>query len=303
MTAIGRRPTWLSVAIYAVLTVTSLVILYPLAFMLMATFTSTERYYRTAFFPIPDALDFHNYTAILTDCSQGCIGYSIALTAVRALWYIGWAMLVSVLGGYVFARLTFPLKNALFLFFLTGLMVPPLLTTLPLYIMLARFPLVGDNDVWGQGGHGFVNDWPALGIVGLVNVIALFLVKQNYEMIPGDYEEAARVDGAGTLRAIFQIYLPMLKPVLTAVAILEFVAVWNDYLWPLIIVGGNKDITPVALTVQRLIYAYTQRQAETVADFPLIFAAATLMSVPTILVYLGLQRYFVQGLVGVGIKG
>ena len=303
MTAIGRRPAWLSFGIYAVLTVTSLVILYPLAFMLLATFTSTERYYQTAFFPIPDTFDLHNYTAILTDCSQGCITYSIGLTAVRAVWYIGWAMLVSVLGGYVFARLTFPLKNALFLFFLTGLMVPPLLTTLPLYIMLARFPLVGDNDVWGQGGHGFVNDWPALGIVGLVNVIALFLVKQNYEMIPSDYEEAARVDGAGTLRAIFQIYLPMLKPVLTAVAILEFVAVWNDYLWPLIIVGGNKDITPVALTVQRLIYAYTQRQAETVADFPLIFAAATLMSIPTILVYLALQRYFVQGLVGVGLKG
>jgi ABC-type glycerol-3-phosphate transport system permease component len=102
---------------------------------------------------------------------------------------------------------------------------------------------------------------------------------------------------------IFQIYLPMLRPALTAVSILEFVAIWNDYLWPLIIVGGNKDVTPVALTVQRLIYAYTQRQAETVADFPLIFAAATLMSIPTIFVYLVLQRYFVQGLVGVGVKG
>jgi multiple sugar transport system permease protein len=303
MTAIGKRPLWLSAVIYLVLTLTSLVILYPLSFTVLATFTSTQQYYRTSFFPIPDTLDFHNYTAILSDCSQGCLTFSIFITAVRALWYIFWAMLVSLLGGYVFARLTFPLKGPLFLFFLTGLMVPPLLTTLPLYIMLARFPLVGENDIWGQGGHGFVNDWPALGIVGLVNVIALFLVKQNYEMMPADYEEAARVDGAGTFRVIFQIYLPMLKPVLTAVAILEFVAIWNDYLWPLIIVGGNKDVTPVALTVQRLIYAYTQRQAETVADFPLIFAAATLMSIPTILVYLALQRYFVQGLVGVGIKG
>ena len=71
----------------------------------------------------------------------------------------------------------------------------------------------------------------------------------------------------------------------------------------LIVVGGNRDVTPIALTVQRLIYAYTQRQAETVSDFPLIFSAATLMSIPTILVYLVLQRYFVQGLVGVGIKG
>jgi multiple sugar transport system permease protein len=301
--AVGRRPLWLSFLIYLILTTTSLVILYPLAFMLLATFTTPEQYYRTSFFPIPNSFDFHNYTPVLTDCSGGCITQSIVLTAVRAVWYIGWALLVAVLGGYVFARLRFPFKNALFLFFLSGLMVPSLLTTLPLYIMLARFPLVGENDIFGQGGHGFVNDWPALGIVGLVNVIALFLIKQNYEMMPADYEEAARVDGAGTLRVIFQIYLPMLRPALTAVAIIEFVAIWNDYFWPLIVVGGNRDITPVALTVQRLIYAYTQRQAETVADFPLIFAAATLMSIPTVFVYLALQRYFVQGLVGVGIKG
>ena len=301
--AIGRRPLWQSALIYAILTITSLVILYPLAFMLLATFTTPEQYYRTSFFPIPNALDFHNYTPILSDCAQGCIITAILLTAVRAVWYIGWALLVAILGGYVFARLRFPLKNALFLFFLSGLMVPPLLTTLPLYIMLARFPLAGENDIFGQGGHGFVNDWPALGMFGLVNVIALFLLKQNYEMMPPDYEEAARVDGAGTLRVIFQIYVPMLRPALTAVAILEFVGIWNDYFWPLIAVGGNRQITPVALTVQRLIYNYTQRQAETVADFPLIFAAATLMSLPTVIVYLALQRYFVQGLVGVGIKG
>jgi multiple sugar transport system permease protein len=140
-------------------------------------------------------------------------------------------------------------------------------------------------------------------MLGLVNVIALFLIKQNYEMMPPDYEEAARVDGAGTARIIFQIYVPMLRPALTAVAILEFVQIWNDYFGPLIYVGGNREITPIALTVQRIIYSYTQRQAETVADFPLIFAAATLMSLPTVFVYLALQRYFVQGLVGVGLKG
>jgi multiple sugar transport system permease protein len=298
-----RRPLWLSVGLYGTLVLTSIVILYPIAFMVLATFTSTEQYYRTSFFPIPDTLSLKNYQAIVSDCSQGCIWQSILITAIRCAWYIFWALLIAIMGGYAFGRLTFPLKTPLFLFFLSGLMVPPLLTTLPLYIMLARFPLAGGNDLWGQGGHGFVNEWPALGMLGLVNVIALFLVKQNYEMLPGDFEEAARVDGAGTLRVIFQIYVPMLKPALTAVAILEFVQIWNDYFGPLIFVGGNRDITPVALTVQRLIYAYTQRQAETVADFPLIFAAATLMSIPTIFVYLALQRYFVQGLVSTGIKG
>jgi multiple sugar transport system permease protein len=299
----NRRPLWLSVLTYAVLGVTSLIILYPIAFMVMATFTSTEAYYRSAFFPIPDTLSLKNYQTIMGNCAQGCIWQSMIITVIRSAWYIFWALLIAIMGGYAFGRLSFPLKTPLFLFFLSGLMVPPLLTILPLYIMLARFPLAGGNDLWGMGGHGFVNEWPALGMLGLVNVVALFLVKQNYEMLPGDFEEAARVDGAGTLRVIFQIYVPMLKPALTAVAILEFVQIWNDYFNPLILVGGNREITPVALTVQRLIYAYTQGQAETVADFPLIFAAATLMSIPTVFVYLVLQRYFVQGLVSTGVKG
>jgi len=298
-----KRPWWLSLIIYVVLTFTSIIILYPLAFMLLATFTTPDQYYRTSFLPIPNIADFRNYIPIVTDCTQGCIVRSIVITAIRALWYICWAMLIATLGGYVFARLRFPMKNALFLFFLSGLMVPALLTTLPLYIMLARFPLAGGNDLLGQGGHGFINQWPALGMMGLVNVIALFLGKQSYEMFPADYEEAAIVDGASTLQVISRVYVPMLRPALTAIAILEFVGQWNDFFGPLIFVGGNKNLTPIALTVQRLIYNFTQSQAQTVSDFPLIFAAATIMSVPTIVVYLALQRYFVQGLVGVGIKG
>jgi multiple sugar transport system permease protein len=298
------RPVWASILIYAFLSISSFVILYPLAFMLLATFTTVDQYLRTTILPIPNIADFRNYQPVLSDCAQGsCVGPALVITTIRVLWYIFWALLIGILGGYVFARLRFPFKNAIFLFFLSGLMVPQLLTTLPLYIMLARFPLIGDNDIWGQGGSGFVNQWPALGMLGLVNIIALFLVKQNYEMLPGDYEEAALMDGASTWRIIFQVYVPMLRPVLTAVAILEFVAIWNDYFGPLIFVGGNASITPVALAVQRLIYFYTQRTSETVADFGLIFAAATLMSLPTVLVYLILQRYFVQGLVGVGIKG
>jgi multiple sugar transport system permease protein len=297
------RPAWLNWIIYPVLIVSSIVILYPLTFMLTATFTSTAQYYRTSFFPIPDFFDFRNYLPILLDCTQGCIYQAMLTTCLREAWYLFWMLVISVFGGYVFARLRFPGKDALFLFLLSGIMVPSILLMLPLYIMLARWPLVGGNDILGQGGHGFVNDWPALFMLGIVDLIALFLVKQNYEMIPGDYEEAAIVDGAGTLRIILQVYFPMLRPALTALSVLVFINIWNDYLGPLIFVGGNQNITPIALTVQRLIYNLTQRQAETISDFPLIFGATTLMSIPPVIVYFALQRYIVQGLVGVGIKG
>ncbi|HEX5414770.1 MAG TPA: carbohydrate ABC transporter permease [Chloroflexota bacterium] len=298
-----KRHWSLTLAMYLVLAISSVVILYPLLFMLSATFTSPAQYYRTAFFPIPDLFDLRNYIPILIDCTEGCIYQSMLITAVREVWYLCWMLVVSIFGGYAFARLNFPGKNALFLFFLSGLMVPSILTMLPTYIMLARWPLAGGNDLLGQGGHGFVNAWPALFMLGMLDVVALFLIKQNYEMIPGDYEEAALVDGAGTLRIILQIYVPMLRPALTALAVLVFIGIWNDYLGPLIFVGGNKDITPVALTVQRLIYGLTQRESQTLADFPLIFGATTLMSIPPVVVYFALQRYIVQGLVGVGIKG
>lgn len=298
-----RRPRWMSLTIYPLLFVTSIVILYPLLFMLLATFTSPAQYYRTSFFPIPDFFDFRNYLPVLVDCSQGCIYQSMLTTGLREVWYLFWMLVISIFGGYVFARLNFPGKNGLFLFFLSGLMVPSILTMLPLYIMLARWPLIGGNDLAGQGGHGFINSWQALFMLGLLDVVALFLIKQNYEMIPADYEEAALVDGAGTLRIILQVYVPMLRPALTALSVLVFIGIWNDYLGPLIFVGGNKDVTPVAVAVQRLIYNYTQRQSETLADFPLIFGATTLMSIPPVLVYFALQRYIVQGLVGVGIKG
>src|SRR5262245_66218176 len=112
-----RRPLWLSVCMYALLGITSVIILYPIAFMVLATFTSTEQYYRTSFFPIPDSPTFRNYQAILNDCSQGCIWQSILITAARCCWYIFWSLLIAIMGGYAFGRLSFPFKTPLFLFF------------------------------------------------------------------------------------------------------------------------------------------------------------------------------------------
>src|SRR5436305_15335787 len=105
MSTTMRRPLWLSVAMYSILAVTSLIILYPLLFMVMATFTTTDQYLRTAFFPIPNLLSFQNYVAILSDCSQGCVVQALLITALRCLWYIGWSLAIAIMGGYAFGRL------------------------------------------------------------------------------------------------------------------------------------------------------------------------------------------------------
>jgi len=193
------------------------------------------------------------------------------------------------------------------MYLLGSMMLPGIVFQIPTYIMLARWPLAGGNNWLGQGGHGFINEWPALLIPGWVNVVSIFMLRQTYYTIPADFEEAARVDGAGTLRVLWDVYLPMLKPVLTVLVIGQFVGLWNDYQWPLIVSGGNPLIHTMALGVQRtLLLGLALKGLPTtmmVTDYPFAFALAIVSTLPTILLFLRLQSYFVEGVQGFAIKG
>jgi multiple sugar transport system permease protein len=285
-------------ATYVILISASLILLYPLIFMVLGSFVTIEEYSRVRLLPLPTRIDFTDYFTILQEAMP-----SVRVTLVRVIWYITLGLGVSLFGGYVFSRLRFPGRGFFFMFFLTGLVVPPVLTSLPTYVMLARWPLAGGNDILGAGGSGFINQWPSLLILGMVDVFALFLVKQNYDMLPSEYEEAALLDGANLFTIIFRVYAPMLKPALVAVVIITFVGVWNDYFFPLLLVAGNTDLTPVALRIQRVIYNYAVASGLSAFPYPVLFASATLISLPPVVLYLILQRYFVQGLSATGLKG
>jgi multiple sugar transport system permease protein len=286
------------IASYIVLILSSVVLLYPLLFMVLGSFVTIEEYSRVVLIPLPTHIDFTDYFKTISDALP-----AIEVTLVRVIWYITLALTVSLLAGYVFSRLRFPGRGFLFMFFLTGLVVPPILTSLPTYVMLARTPLIGGNDITGQGGSGFINQWPALLILGMVDVFSMFLVKQSYDMLPTEYEEAALLDGAGLFTIIFRVYAPMLKPALVAVVIITFVNIWNDYYFPLLLVAGNSDLTPVALRIQRIIYNAAEAANLSEFPYPLLFATATLICLPPVILYLILQRYFVQGLAASGLKG
>lgn len=295
-----KQQGFLSTAIlYGVLLITSATMIYPLVFMILGGFTTLTEYSRTTVMPIPSQIRFDEHMTLL----QNDLWPSIRITLIRIAFYLVVNIIVSLLGGYAFSRLRFRGKNTMFMLFLTGLVIPEILTSLPTYMMLARFPLVGGNSIAGVGGHGFINEWPALFVLGWVNVFAIFLMKQSYDMLPIEYEEAARIDGAGFFTIIFRVYLPMLRPALVAIVVITFVGIWNDYYWPQLVVAGNKDLAPVALQVQRVIYSIATAQGFYNYPYPTIFAAATLAAVPPLLVYLFLQRYFVQGLAASGIKG
>jgi multiple sugar transport system permease protein len=270
---------------------------YPLIFILVAGFTSLEDYQRSTWFPMPTAVYFDNWVAFLT--SDDLLIW-LGNTLLRVLWYCTIPAVIALLCGYVFTRLRFWGRDLVFLFLLSSLMVPAVVYVIPTFIGLARFPLVGGNDITGQGGSGFINTWGSLLLPGLVNAFYIFIMRQTFLTIPRDYEEAARVDGANTFDILWQVYLPLVRPALVVIIILQFVAVWNDYLNPLVFAGGNQDIAPIALAAQRYIFSTQGRIGQPI--WTRMFAVATVVTLPIVVMFLLLQRYFVEGVAAFGLK-
>lgn len=120
-------------------------------------------------------------------------------------------------------------------------------------------------------------------------------------MLPTEYEDAAKMDGAGMFTIIFSVYGPMLKPPLVALIIVSFLGVWNDYLWPSLLIAGHPDYYPIALRIQSVILSDWSPTGT--IDYPALMVRTFLACWPPAAVYFLLQRYFVQGLVGSGLKG
>lgn len=259
--------------------------IYPVFFVFAGSFLNNDELRQAGLLPIPKAFPLDLHRTVLEGLRP-----AIGVTLVRAGWYVGLALVASVLGGYVFSRLRFPGKNTVFLFFLASLTVPPLVIILPNYIMIARFPLAGGNNISGVGGSGLIDTMPALLIYGMVDAFAIFLVKQSFDMIPREYEDAARVEGAGLVTILWRIYVPMLKPALMTVIVIVFVTIWNDYFWPRLIIHSNRALTPVALAA-----GGATRGGITSG----LLASATLVTLPPLALFLLLQRYFVGGIAAV----
>ncbi|MEO7912971.1 MAG: carbohydrate ABC transporter permease, partial [Roseiflexaceae bacterium] len=267
-----RKPLWQRVLLHAVLLLGSIVMAYPLVFGASASLTTVADFIRSPWFPQPTPTAM-NYRILLFSASKFPIW--VFNTVVRVLWFILLPGTVAVLCGYVFGRLRFRGRELAFITLLGSMLVPGIVYQVPLYVMLARWPLAGGNNMFGQGGSGFVNQWPALLLPGIVNVYYIFLLRQTFSTIPMDYEEAARIDGAGTLQILRQIYLPMLVPVLMVLVIFQSVNLWNDYLWPLIAVGGNTAIWPVGLGLQRVMANSVPIPGISGMNLPFTFAVAT----------------------------
>ncbi len=282
---------------YLFLGVSSFIMIYPVLFMALGAFTTKNRFLEADILPIPNTF---NVTLFQRALGAG-VWDAYVFTLQRCAFYIVITLFVGLLGGYIFSKLNFPGKNKVFLLFLSGMVMPGILMLVPMYLLMAWFPFFGGNNWLGQGGHGLIGQWPVLFVYGWVPPFAIFLFKQSFDMLPSEYEDAAKMDGAGMFTIIFRIYGPLLKPPIVALFIVTFLGVWNEYLWPSLTIAGHPEFYPIAYRIQSVILSDYSPVGTT--DYPALMVRTFLATWPPALVYFLLQRYFVQGLVASGLKG
>jgi multiple sugar transport system permease protein len=225
---------------------------------------------------LPADPGFENYTALFSRAEflvwfrNGAIVSSAATLITLA---------ITSLSAYAFARIDFPFKNALFGLLITTLVLPSIMFLVPQFKLIAEV--------------GLYDTLPALVLPGLAGVFGVFFMRQFFLGLPIELEEAAYVDGASRLRTFMSVALPLAGPALATLAVITFLAFWNDYLWPVIICQDNCTLPAGLRLLQR---QYT-------GDPGLVMAGATVAAVPVLILYLLLQRYIVQSVASSGIKG
>ncbi len=290
-----HRPLTISRALnYLFLSVAGFIMIYPVLYLVLGAFSTDERFFEASFLPLPNKINLE-----VLGYAWEWMQRAYFVTLLRAGFYLVLTLGVGVIAGYIFSKMRFPGRDTVFLLLLSGMVMPAILMIVPQFIFMARFPLAGGNNWLGQGGHGFINDWPVLFINGWVPPFAIFLFKQNFDMLPNDYEDAAKIDGAGMFTIIFRVYGPLLRPTVAALVILTFLAIWNDYLWPSLTISGNSEWAPISYLLGN---AGSGGQGTPSAN-PALFNIFLLAMWPPAAAFFLLQRNFVQGLVASGLKG
>jgi multiple sugar transport system permease protein len=192
---------------------------------------------------------------------------------------------VSLLGGYAFARFAFPGKNLLFMLTLAILMVPYATLLIPLYVLLDRLGL--QNSLLGL----------SLVLTMFQLPFATFMMRISFEAVPREFEEAAMVDGCGTLKALLHVLMPAVRPGLVTVGLFAFLAAWNDFITPLVLISDSTKLPlPVAI-------ANLRAQVMGVIDYGATEAGVVVLALPCIVLFILLQRQYVRGFMSGAIKG
>lgn len=263
---------------YTLLVVGAILALLPMLWMLSASLMPSGE---ASTFPphfLPSRITLTHYSDLFTRLSLGKYLFNSALIAIVVTVL---SLAINAMAGYAFAKLRFRGRDRLFRALSMGLVLPVQVAMLPLFLLLKNMGLI--NTYWG------------VIIPGLASIFGIFLVRQYALSIPDEMLDAARVDGASEFRIFWSIVVPGIVPILATLSIWTFLATWNDFMWPLIVLSDDSKYTlPVALA---------NLAGEHVLDTELMMAGSVVTVIPVLLVFLFLQRYYIQGVMAGSVKG
>ncbi|EUJ31867.1 ABC transporter permease [Listeria newyorkensis] len=254
----------------------------PLAWGIVTSFKSEAEVASVGFKFLPVQWVTTNYTELLFDNAATPLLRWFMNSMIIALSQTVLVLIVVSLAAFAYSRLKFRGRNAMFVFLMATMMFPSVVNLIPLYKIIDTF--------------GWVNNYLAAIVPGAAAVFNIFLVRQFMVNIPIEFDEAARMDGAGDFKIFYKVILPLLRPVLMVVALFTFTAAWNDFLWPSI-VFNDIEMMPITPGLQLLQGMYQAQPAH-------LMAGALVAIVPTFILYLFAQKYFLQSMaLSSGVKG
>lgn len=263
---------------YVVLVLAVVVTLMPFLWMLLGSFKTQGEILRNPSGFVPQDPTLGNYSTWFTELE---IGKFFTNSLIVAGFTVLGNLLFCSMVGYALAKMEFPGKRFLFVLVMITLMVPGVVTFVPLFVMVSRL--------------GLVDTYAALVLPFVATPLGVFLMRQFMMGIPASLIEAARIDGAGEIRIFSRVVLPLCGPPLATLSILTFLGSWNNFLWPLVAAQSEHRYTlPVALSL------FSTGQSAT--DYGLLLAGSVLVITPIVALFVGLQRFFVQSVAATGIK-
>jgi multiple sugar transport system permease protein len=263
--------------LHLVLIILSLIMVFPLIWMVFSSFKPSLEVISTEFHLFPKTWTVRNYTKVFDELKMGRGYLNSLIVAVSVTFFV---LLSATAAGYLFSKLKFKGREALFFAVLGSVMVPPQIVLIPLYLLISKFR--------------WINTYQGLIFPFIMNAFGIFLMRQSMYGIPNDLLEAARMDGASDFRIYFSVILPLVRSSIAVLGILIFLWTWDEFLWPLVTVSDNE-----MKTLPLLLAHFTQAEQRFPGES---LAGATLVIGPVLVAYAFFQRHFVRGLSMTGLK-
>lgn len=275
-----------TILLYFTLITGAVVAAVPFIYMLVGSLLTRGEMMNRKLIPKDPIAGLNNYVQAWNEANfNEYFWNSIQITTITIVGML----IVCILAAYAFSRIKFPGRDTIFAIFLATMMIPETILLIP------NFLIVNQLDKWMKPVLPWLNNWPSLTIPFMASVFAIFLMRQFFAQIPNELWDAARIDGAGHIRFLVQIVLPLSKAVLFTVLIFQFIGSWNALVWPLV-VTSKPDWRPIAVGLFSFI-------SEAGPELQLMLAGAVITTAPVLLLYFFTQKQFTEGIATSGLKG